>query len=168
MPKAKAAVAEPVTKPALQCAAPECSNTFTPKRSTAKYCGTTCRQRAARARRAAEAAAAVDEAAETAPGEGGAEHGLVKATRLELEKADAIDTVDGQIALQLARKLTDPDQTGFAGLAKELRAVLRDAIGAPPPTPTEGDSASDGDDLPDEVKAARRKRDAARQAAGQA
>ncbi len=149
----------------IACAAPECANKFTPKRSTARYCGTTCRQRAARARKAVAAAEAADSQAKTAD----AEHGLVRATRKQLEEADALDTVDGQIALQLARKLADPDHVS-SGLAKELRATLAAATGAK----TLADSGGDGPPAPapedDEVTRAResRERKAREAAAGRA
>lgn len=154
-----------MTKPSRVCAAPDCGVEFTPQRSTARYHSGTCQRRAARARKAAEVAAEIDRRAETEENAGtaDAEHGLVKATRLELEKASVLDTVDGQIALQLARKLTDPNLAGFAGMAKELRAILRDAVGAPVPSPDPVEPAEPDDD---EVTRARKARAQAREAAG--
>lgn len=150
------------------CAAPDCAVAFTPTRSTARYHSATCKKRAARARKAAEVAAEIDRQAETEDNAGtaDAEHGLVKATRLELEKADALDTVDGQIALQLARKLTDPTLAGFAGIAKELRAILRDATGARPGPAADAGESPTPEPEDDEVTRARRAREEARQAAG--
>lgn len=157
MPRRKAAEPEAETA-SIQCAASECSATFTPRRKDQRYCSATCRQRGARARKHAEAAAEVDAAAETS---GTAEHELVTATRTEL--GEAASTVLGQLALQLARRMADPNVSGFSSLSKELRSLLAEAKppakgdgGPPPPDPAEDD----------EVARARRAREEARQAAG--
>lgn len=145
-----------------RCEAPDCEIDFTPKRSTARFCSTTCRQRANRAAKAAEHHATEESKTGT-----DAEHGLVKAVRGELAKANALDTVDGQVALQLARRAANPAEPGLVNLVKEIRAVVADAIGSAP-KPTGGASAdSDGPaEAEDEVDAARRKREEARKAAG--
>lgn len=140
---------EPVSR---ECAAPDCSETFTPKRSTAKYHSATCRQRASRASKAAVA----EQVVPVDPDTGNAEHGLVRAVRLELEGANAHDTVAGQLALQLARRIANPDEAGLSALSKELRSLLAEAKGAAAPAA--------GGDLPavvesDEVEAARRRRE---------
>lgn len=146
--------------PERECGAPDCSVRFTPKRDDARFHSATCRQRAGRARKAAEAAAApgpVD------PDSGNAEHGLVRAVRKELTEADALETVDGQIALQLARRLADPDQVS-SGLAKELRATIAAAKGSEVPVPTGEPAPAAAED--DEVRRAREAREQkARQAA---
>ncbi|HEY9353539.1 MAG TPA: hypothetical protein VIP28_09825 [Nocardioides sp.] len=109
-----------------ECAAPDCTEQFVPKRSTAKYHSATCRQRASRANKAAEAeqVVAVD------PDTGNAEHGLVRAVRTELEAAGAVGTVAGQLALQLARRIANPEEAGLSALSKELRSLLAEAKGA--------------------------------------
>lgn len=87
----------------------------------------------------------------------------MKATRQELEEANALDTVEGQIAMQLARKLTNPDNVS-PGLAKELRATLVAVKGNPAP----GQPGADAEpvEVEDEVTQARRAREEARQATG--
>lgn len=140
-----------------RCAGPECVNDFEPKRSTARFCSTTCRSRAARARKAAA------ESTEADTEKGKAEHALVRAVRKELKGADALDTVAGQLALQVARRIADPDASGVSVLSKELRALLAEATGAKQPTPQDEPPAAPGED---EVEKARRKREEARQAAG--
>lgn len=125
----------------------DCGREYKAKRSTARFCSSTCRTRARRAAKAAEAATTPvlqpDEPAqpEEPTDEGGkAEHGLVRAVRKELLDADALDTVAGQLALQIARRIADPDGAGVSTLSKELRSLLTEAKGAvapePDPTPT--------------------------------
>lgn len=143
------------------CEAPDCTVEFEPQRVTAKYHSGTCRQRAARARTAAEAAA---KPAPPEPPAGGAEHSLVSAVRAELDKADALGTVPGQLALQIARRIADPECSGVSTLSKELRALLAEATGAKPDPG--GDSPAPPEPEEDEVTKARRQRDEARQAAG--
>ncbi len=140
-----------------RCAGPECPNDFEPKRSTARFCSTTCRSRAARAKKSAADSVEADAEA------GKAEHALVRTVRKELVDADALMTVAGQLALQVAKRIADPDTAGISVLSKELRALLAEAAG-PKPGPT-------GDEPPaapveDEVDKARSKREKARQAAG--
>ena len=136
----------------VTCAAPDCSETFVPKRSTAKYHSPTCRQRASRANKAA----AAEKVVTVDPDTGDAEHGLVRAVRNELTEAKALDTVDGQVAMQLARKLTDPDHVS-PGLAKELRATIAAAKGASAEPKSDSTPAAEEDD---EVALARKAREA--------
>ncbi|MGH3976995.1 MAG: hypothetical protein ACRDS9_27300 [Pseudonocardiaceae bacterium] len=134
----------------VRCEAPDCKVDFVPKRSTARYCTTTCRSRAARSRKAAE-----DNAAEETKTGTDAEHELVRAVRLELDKAKATMTVAGQLALQVARRIANPETSGISALSKELRELLAEACGpaqpvnsGPPPKVEE-----------DEVDKARRRRE---------
>lgn len=143
-----------------RCEGPDCEVEFEPKRSTARFHSPTCRQRAGRARKAAEAEAAAEKDAG-----GDAEHGLVKAVRKELVEAEALDTVAGQLALQVARRIADPECSGVSGLSKELRALLAEAKGATPPDPAPEGGAEPVEEE-DEVTKARRQREEARQAAG--
>lgn len=139
-----------------------CGTTFVAKRSTALYCSATCRQRAARERKAA-----ADNTAAEAKTDTPAEHGLVKAVRKELAEADALDTVAGQLALQIARRIADPEGAGVSTLSKELRSLLAEATGGRPVPEPKGDAAEPDED--DEVTKARRAReDKLRQAAGRA
>ncbi|MFT4081176.1 MAG: hypothetical protein QM638_01190 [Nocardioides sp.] len=151
-----------VEHPERECEVPECSRRFTPQRSTARFCSATCRQRAARARRAAEESVGADAA------KGLAEHDLVKAVRLELEEAGKAMTFNGQLALQLARKLVNPDESGATALSKELRAVMGAALAGAPSSADPADSAGSTDpgtasdhavEEDDEVKRAREARE---------
>lgn len=114
-----------------RCEAPDCVVEFEPARSTAKYCSATCRQRANRARKAA------DESVEADAEKGKAEHALVRAVRLELEQAGKDQTFNGQLALQLARRLTDVGEKGPTALSKELREVMAVALAGQAPEPEE-------------------------------
>lgn len=117
-----APAAEPDADGMVACAGPECSVRFKPQRRTARYHSGTCRQRAARAKKAAAESVEADVDA------GKEDHPLVKAVRAELAKVDREDTFNGQLALQLARKLTNPDESGSTALSKELRAVMTAAL----------------------------------------
>lgn len=118
-----------------------CSTEFEAKRSTAKYCSARCRQLAKRRR--------VDEPSPDA------EHSseLVKEIRKELTRMNQLHTVDGQLALELAIKITTPGMTGVASLSRELRS-LRGQIrmSAAPPKPS-------GPTPKDQVAAARERRE---------
>jgi hypothetical protein len=135
-----------------RCAGPDCETDFTPKRSTARFCSTTCRSRAARAKKAA--AESVEADAES----GKAEHALVRAVRKELATAKATDTVDGQLALQVARRISHPDTAGISTLSKELRALIAAAKAEAPagPAPAEPEPVEEDD----EVTRARKAREA--------
>jgi hypothetical protein len=134
-----------------RCAGPECQVDFEPKRSTAKFCSTTCRSRAARAKKAAAESVEADAEA------GKAEHALVRAVRTELTEADALNTVDGQLALQVARRISHPDTSGISTLSKELRALLA-AVSAEKPGAAGSTESVEGED--DEVTRARKAREA--------
>ena len=119
-----------------------CGDTFEAKRSTAKYCGGTCRQRGNR-RQEPEAASEVDWTA----------FPLVAATAAELEAAGRLDTSLGQQALTVALKVCSPFETGsgVASASKELRAIMAAAL----------DGANIAADPLDELRARRdRKRNA--------
>ena len=144
-----------------------CSTEFQARRSTAVYCSATCRQRASRQRRAeleAEAQAAPSADTETERTEDPTERPLVRAARRELEKVGVVDTVDGQLALELARRLGSPDQTGLSTLSKEFRSVLAAALGGS--TEPDGAAAEPVAEPDDEVTRARIARAQAREAAG--
>lgn len=148
-----------------RCEGPDCAIEFEPKRSTAKYCSATCRQRAGRARRAPAPAPADELEAPTDP------QGLVASVRADLEAAGRVKTFAGQLALQLAARLTNPEESGISSLSKELRTVMAAALeGVTPPsaeaTPDEASKAAAPDEQDDEVTRARRQREEARQAAG--
>ena len=56
--------------------------------------------------------------------------GLVSATERTLEQAGRLDTVVGQQAMALARRIASPNESGsgVAALSKELRAVMVEAM----------------------------------------
>lgn len=58
-----------------------------------------------------------------------AEHGLVTACRNELESAGKLETVLGQLSLQLARRLADSSAGNVSQLSKEFRALHEEALG---------------------------------------
>ena len=147
-----------------RCQAPDCVAGLESEHPRAKYCSNACRQRASRARKAAARHAEAEAQTDTR-----GEHGLVRAVRMELDEAGVLMTFKGQLALQTARRLANPDESGFASLSKDLRAVMAEALAGSTPTPGGGDA--DGDSRPDEeeddeVTRARKARAEARQAAG--
>lgn len=144
-----------------RCEGPECVVDFEAKTARAKYCSATCRSRAARERKAAAESVEADERS------GRAEHALVRAVRKELEDATAFETVDGQLALQVARRIVDPDGSGISALSKELRSLLADAKAAAGAPSTTGASPSPVV-KDDEVERARRRRKEIAQAAAAA
>jgi len=99
-----------------QCAS--CGGTFEAQRSSAKYCGQTCRKRGSRRGEVATLPPA-DEPV-----------GLVAATLAELQAAGRADTALGQQALALAERVNNPRDTGsaIAALSRELRAVMVEAL----------------------------------------
>lgn len=97
--------------PASSLTCEACGNPFTATRSTAKFCSTSCRQRAHRDRMAGYA-----EPAEDGP--------LVAAVTAELVGLRYLGTVEGQLAVQLARGM---ERRPTAGLAQQLRDTLGQA-----------------------------------------
>lgn len=88
--------------------------------------------------------------------------GLESSVRRELEAASAVDTFAGQLALQLAKRLSTPEESGISSLSKELRTVMASALEGRTPPSAEGAAEPE-----DEVDKARKARDAkARAAAG--
>lgn len=85
--------------------------------------------------------------------------GLVDSVHRELVQHEVVDTFAGQLALQLAKRLSSPEESGISSLSKELRTVMAAALeGRTPPAAEEPE---------DEVDQARRRRDEkARAAAG--
>jgi hypothetical protein len=80
----------------------------------------------------------------------------------ELEKAEALDSVDGQIAVVLARQVVVAKGSAVATLTRDLRAVVDRATGRqlPAPTPRTGEQPASPlaeDDEPDELEVARRR-----------
>lgn len=81
---------------------------------------------------------------------------LVTAVRKELEAANASATVDGQIALHLAKQVKAAAGTAASSLAKELRVVLDRITTQAPGSRSESTKTEDDDP----AKAAREAREA--------
>lgn len=148
----------------VTCAGPSCKVRFIPKRSTAKYHAPACRVAAQRQRAktpAKGAGAPRRSEAEQTKTRAADNHELVVALRQELETAGALDTFEGQLALELARRLVTPGENASA-LADKVRAAKAAALGQT--TGAAGESQAELED--DEVTRARRQREEARQAAG--
>lgn len=110
-----------------QCQA--CSNSFEAKRDSAKYCGGTCRKRAQRTS-PTRPDATPDTTNEPSIDGPAVDEGLIDATRAALEEAGAVDTVNGQLALLLARDLAHSryGAGSHASLAGRLQLVMADAL----------------------------------------
>lgn len=112
----------------VRCSA--CSKPFEAQRSTARFCGATCRKRGSRD--ASESLKNAPEPANLAPVApiSPKEPPLVTVTRRELEEAEKLDTVIGQQAMRLAEKLCSGFDTGSAtaAVSKEFRAVMAEAL----------------------------------------
>lgn len=135
-----------------------CGERFVAKSPRAVWCSKRCRQRATRAR-----AHAVAEA-DSASADGPIEPQLVVAIEADLREANAVDSVAGQLALTLARKLTAANASAPASLAKEIRLCLdsaRSGSALPPPREDEDDV-----DALDQI--ARKREEKIRAAAGEA
>lgn len=157
-------------KRSVVCAGPTCKVRFTPQRATAKYHAAACREAARRARvKAAEpkpAKKTVAKKTTTTPKVESAsdKHDLVVALRKELEDAEALDTFEGQLALELAKRLVKADSPA-SSLADKVRDARERALaqtGAKPAAA--GDDDLDEED--DEVTRARKQREKSRQEAG--
>lgn len=107
-----------------------CEKPFDAQRSTAKYCSPRCRQRNRRT-----SSPTGEEVAHSSE--------LVAAIRTELVKLKKLDSVDGQLALELAIKITTPGMTGVAGLSKELRSVRQTIRMSAAPTKPSGPAPKD-------------------------
>ncbi len=167
MPRAS----QPVAK--LTCAGPGCRKRFTPQRSTAKFCSPACSQRARRgtkkpaAKTPATKLTTADKSTEKAPKRQTAparstaaadNHKLVIALRQELEGAGVEDTFEGQLALELARRLVTPNE-GASALADKVRAARERALAQAAPDDTGGDEPEPPAE-DDEVTKARKAREA--------
>lgn len=82
-----------------------CGETFTARRG-AKWCSDNCRKRKTPLRSASRRQA-------TAEGE------FAARTREQLERIGKLDTMHGQQALLIARRMEDPAESGIAALSKE-------------------------------------------------
>lgn len=112
-----------------------CAKPFEAQRPTAKYCGSSCRARRSRA----GAPVPVVAVAPVSPGheqpdvdERPPVDGLIGAVRVELEELKQVNTVVGQHALELAKRIVNSPgmNTGVSSLSKELSRVLGEARSA--------------------------------------
>jgi hypothetical protein len=123
-----------------------CGEDFQAGSPQAKWCSAGCKKRAQRNPQ--------PEVESPPPEAAPVDSGLVDSVHNELAEAGVADTFAGQLALQLARKMSAVDATGVAALSKELRLVMIEALadGKPSePAPEEVD---------DEVALARKAREA--------
>lgn len=142
-----------------------CGEGFEAQRSTARFCGSTCRSRARRSgagRDQAEPVEVGESPAGTADGSPTRglkpEDPLVTAVRREL--GDKVGSVDGQIALHLAAQVKAATGSAASTLAKELRTVLDRVLRSSLPLVLEPDEQPVAPEPEtDEVKAARRRRE---------
>jgi len=133
-----------------------CGEDFEAKSPRAKWCGSGCKKRAQRKPKPAETKS------ETPPDPEPVDSGLVASVRSELAEAGVVDTFAGQLALELARKMSAVDATGVSGLSKELRQVMAEALADVGPTdePDDGDEDDPVSAAEDEVARKRAERTA--------
>jgi hypothetical protein len=91
-----------------------CGSGFRAQRRTARYCSSTCRSRARRARTSTPMDWDSD---------------IVHTTRGILADAGALNTFEGLLALELAARVGAEKGRGLARLSRELRATLSEALG---------------------------------------
>lgn len=110
-----------------------CGGSFEAARAAAKYCGDRCRKRAQRSGRTARPVTGTTD--DPVAGADSPEPELVMQVRRELDEARALDTVLGQLTLQLALRVAGAPaaETGFSTLVKEFRATRAEALGKTAP-----------------------------------
>jgi hypothetical protein len=108
----------------VRCSA--CGKPFEAERSTAKFCGATCRKRQSRK---AGPVADMPDPTPIAPPET-AKDSLVDAVKADLKAAGRLDSALGRQALRLAERMGSTFDTGsaIAALSRELRAVMAEAL----------------------------------------
>jgi len=106
-----------------------CGKQFEAKRSTAKYCGSTCRSQASLIRGEGGEVVPLNIVPAATPPDA-SETGLIAVTRDALTMAKVIDTVPGQSALILAARITAGQDTGSAmsSMVKQLAASVSEAL----------------------------------------
>jgi hypothetical protein len=117
----------------VECAG--CGVSFTAKSPRAKWHDPACKKRAQR-----KPESVVDEA-----GDGGEQEptanstygrDVLDAVRRDLDKAGRLDTVDGRVAMYLARQSINPDCKNPAAMFKQMREALATALeGSEPAAP---------------------------------
>jgi hypothetical protein len=113
------------------CNAPRCGKTLPPATGNRPrlYCNSTCRGKAHAHRKANPDAVA------TLPVPDTANSTLAEVVRRDLEAADRLQTVPGQLAVALAERLVSSGTTAssLATLSKELRALMAEALAGTKP-----------------------------------
>lgn len=105
----------------MQRACEQCAKPFEAQNVRARFCGTTCRVRASKARKAAAPPVAV----QSLPSADGSN---VAATRAQLDRLGKLDDPLGTMAMTAARRLDDGDTgSSMAALMRELRSLLAEA-----------------------------------------
>lgn len=106
----------------VTCEGPGCEVEFEAARPSAKYHDATCRQRAARARRAEESARPARQSIKKPDGE----HAFVTATRKELEVLGSVGSMLGEQVLAIADRMGRGTETGaaMASLSKEHSRLM--------------------------------------------
>ncbi len=102
-----------------------CGRSYAARRASSRFCGDTCGKRSQRAR-----AAGIPLRAATLDGHEAAPSELERATAHELEAVGRLESVAGQLALELARRVASGYESGaaVASLVKELRATMAAAL----------------------------------------
>lgn len=126
----------------LTCAG--CSEPFQAGSPRAKWCSARCKKQAQRHPEQVPAPVEPDAPAPADPSRYDS-HPLVAAAHRELEKAGVLDTFEGQLALALARRVVNPDESGVSALANQLRAAMTAALEGTSPT-LEPEDEEDEDD----------------------
>lgn len=136
----------------MQRACDRCRKPYEAKRASSRFCSTSCRVAAQRARDSGLPEALVVSpfpADVEVPASSGS---VTSATSVQLDAAGRLDSPLGQAALALARRVDSGSENGSAlsALVRELRATLVDAL----------DGASATSDVVDELRARRERRGA--------
>ena len=102
-----------------------CGRSYMARRRSSRFCSARCRSR--NAGRPPELFNALNNSSGTDPV---APSPLVESIQADLDAAGRLDTMRGQLALLLARRIGAPIQSGSstAALSRELRAVMDDAL----------------------------------------
>ena len=116
--------------PSIMATCEGCGLQFVAKSKAAKWCGTTCRQRATRAKAAGQAPPRKPAPARRRR----VKSGFEKATEAELRRLGRLSSMLGQQALVLARRMGNDDEPGsaLAALSRE-HSRLMDELGATVP-----------------------------------
>jgi hypothetical protein len=117
----------------VSCA--KCQTLFEARTRQATFCSVKCRQASSREDREARKDGKIAPVSSISPAETSDSppvSSLVAITLAKLEEAEAVETVEGQIALRLAEKLAGTGDTGsaMASLARQLSAAMSEALAA--------------------------------------